>query len=190
MKRRGFGYVAPPKNRGHQKERANTDWSLAKIKAVEDRAEDDASVVVERKQTEPDMRSLAQRIGLPEGCNLDAEIARRKEAAIADPNSPQSIASKRRAAAVAEQYGLDADVERLYALFLRTCDLHRPRPTAVTMADRYPSQRFNVQVETTGPGGPPIGFAHFYPGRVDPYLVLGLEPLSLYIRLSPKPLIH
>jgi hypothetical protein len=89
----------------------------------------------------------------------------------------------------AKQFALDADVERLYALFLRTCDLPRRPMTAVTFADRYPSQRFTQQIETM-PGGMPEGWAHFNASTVDTYLILGLEPPGLYISLTqaPKPL--
>jgi hypothetical protein len=144
------------------------------LAAEQTKREADAAHVEVDKTTDPgdlDMRSLAERIGLQAGLDIDAELARRKEQDIADPNSPQSIASARRAAAVAERCGLDPDTRRLYALFLRTCDLARPRLTSVTVADRFPSQRYNVTVETTGPGGPPPGFAHFYPSRVNTHLV-------------------
>jgi hypothetical protein len=179
MKRRGFGYRAP--SREHQKERANSEFVSAGRRA----AEDDEPVVVERKQTEPDMRSLAQRIGLPEGCDLDAELARRKEVAIANLASSETMASERRAQYVASQNGLDETTQRIYALMLRSCELFRPRQTSVAVVDRNSRERFNVPLETTGPGGPPSGFTYLYPNNILVEHILGLPPPVPATLLSP-----
>jgi hypothetical protein len=55
----------------------------------------------------------------------------------------------------------------------------------VALADNYRSHRVNVAVETTGPGGPPDGFAHFYPANVPLEAILGLPPRGLVPMVTP-----
>ena len=151
MKRSGFGYRL---TREAQKERANADTRR--------RDEDDEPVVV-RKKSEPELRSREEAYNIGIGLDFDAELARRKEATIHDPKSFEMAASQRRARDVAERYNLTPDVEKLYALMLRTCDLPRKRQTMVATANRY--RRVEIPIESN-PAGIPDGFAPYYPANV------------------------
>jgi len=180
MKRRAFGWVPPTKNRAFQKERMGAQ----KLEAQ--RREHDSELAnVQIKKTTDAVPSLAERIGLGVGEDLDAEMARRKEAAIQDPRSFEMAASQKRARDVAERYGLSPEIEALYAVMLRTTDPPRKRQTAVATANTYRSQRVERVVETTGSGGPPDGFAHYYPANVPLEAILGLPLPGLPPMLFP-----
>jgi hypothetical protein len=170
--RRGF---PPPKDRREKATAIDREKRLARTDADEPPPE----------LRPRDDRPLAQRIGLAPGLDLDAELDRRKQAAIADPDSPQWRASVARAAFVAQEYGLDADQERLYALFLRSVDLPMPRQTTIAVADPNTNERVNVNIMAT-PGGISDGFASFYPSQIDPYLVLGPTPRGLVPMVTPS----
>jgi len=175
MKRSGFGYRL---TREAQKERANADTR---------RRDGDDEPVVVRKKSEPELRSREEAYNIGIGLDFDAELARRKEATIHDPKSFEMAASQRRARDVAERYNLTPDVEKLYALMLRTCDLPRKRQTMVATANRY--RRVEIPIESN-PAGIPDGFAPYYPANVPLEAILGLPipgPPPMRFPLSQAP---
>jgi hypothetical protein len=111
--------------------------------------------------------------------DLDAELDRRRQAVIADPNSNQFQASTRYAELCAAKHGWSYETTRIYALFVRSVDLPKPRPVTVALVDTKARERVNVQVTHCGPGAPPDGFATFLPANIDPWLVLGMTPPGL-----------
>jgi hypothetical protein len=183
MKRRrgGFGYESAPKARAREiAARAGAVERLGAIERQKADAERDADDPLPNAKEAPreDTRSVAQKIGLGVGLDLDAELDRRRLAMIADPASIEHQASSQYAQRRGEQHSWAEDTTRLYALFLRSVDLPRPRQTSISLPkDRRDSDRPSATIMTHGrPGSPPEGWALFEPARIDAHLVLGLEP--------------
>jgi hypothetical protein len=78
-----------------------------------------------------------------------------------------------------QELGLSETGARLYALALRATDTPELRQTPVAMADPETDlrgHRINTLVHTTGPGGPPAGWSHYFPSRLPATAILGLPP--------------
>jgi hypothetical protein len=182
MKRRSaFGYIAPPKSRAVElRERTAVTERLDNIARQKADAAREAGEPLPsaREQPKEDTRSVAERIGLQPGYDLDAELDRRGQEVIADPNSAAFQASTSYAQRRGAQHGWAEDTTRLYALFLRSCDLPRPRQTSIYLPkERKDSDRPSATLTTYGrPGSPPEGWATFEPSRINAQLVLGLPP--------------
>jgi hypothetical protein len=184
--RSGFGYSPAPKARAAEiKARSGAAERLDSIERQ--RAEGEESALPDAlEKPKPDTRSIAERIGLQPGMDLDAELDRRRTAIIANPASDAYKASTNYAELCGEKYGWkENNTIYQYALFLRSVDLPKPRPTMIPLVDTRAKQRVNVQVTTAGPGAPPDGFAIFEPSRIDPWLVLGLKPPGLQPTSTP-----
>jgi hypothetical protein len=177
MKKRAaaFGYQPRPKAHAREiaaaygaRERLN---SIARDKA--ERTEDDQPLPDAVRRVSLAERAAIWRQTLAPGVDLDCQIARDKEAALAKPNSAGFIED------LMADLGLSESGARLYALALRSIETPEIRSQTVAMADPATgrtSDRFNISVTTTGPGGPPIGTAHYYPSQIPAQLVLGLPP--------------
>jgi hypothetical protein len=187
MKRRSaFGYIAPPKSRAvEMRERTAVTERLDNIARQKADAAREAGEPLPsaREQPKEDTRSVAERIGLQPGYDLDAELDRRGQAVIADPNSAAFQASTGYAQRRGEQHDWSADTIRLYALFLRSVDLPRPRQTSIYLAkERKDSDRPSATITTYGrPGSPPEGWATFLPANINAQLILGLPPSQALI---------
>jgi hypothetical protein len=178
--RRGYKL---PIDRAGQKERAEAA-------ARQEREREDTPLPSAKEQPKDDTRSVAERIGLGAGLDLDAELDRRRLAMIASPDSTVFAASTKYAEMCGERHGWSDNTKYQYALALRSIDLPRPRQTTVALVDREQRERFHVPV-TTNPAGVPDGWALFLPANVDPWLILGLTPPSLQpaptlLSLSPS----
>jgi hypothetical protein len=180
--KRGFGYRLAAR---HGQER-----TVNQMLAAEQAKRDAAAAAIETKAVRAnDSRTLAELYGAPFGYDIDLWRTEEHKRAAADPNSLQTLASQRRAAFVADQFELSPEIERIYALLLRLCELPVKRLTFVGLVDCNTRERFNMPVPTT-PGGIPPGFAHLHLNAVDAHLVLGLEPPGLdeMVSLTYSPL--
>jgi hypothetical protein len=124
-------------------------------------------------------RTMMRRQQLGMGVDLDAQVAREREAAFARPNSPGFIQQ------LIAELGLSELGARIYALALRSVELPEPRLTSVALADPATgrtSDRITAQVLPTGhPMLANAGLAHYYPSRIPAQAVLGVPadaPLS------------
>ena len=173
MKRRGFGYTPPPKSRA--KEMAGRTGAAERLDAIArqkaDAAGDDHAPLPDAaRRLSLAERTAIRRSTLGPGLDLDAQIARDKEAALAKPNSPEFVQRLR------QELGLSETGARLYALALRAIDTPELRQTTVAIADPETGlrgHRINTSVQTTGPGGPPPGWSHYFPSRLPAQAILG-----------------
>jgi hypothetical protein len=184
MKKRGWGYTPPPKSRAvAMRARAGVAERLDSVarEKAERRAEDN-----EPLRDAPQRLTLAEstarkRAQLAPGCDLDAQIARDKEAAMSRPSPPQFIQI------VMDDLGLSEAAARLYGLALRSVEAPEPRQTSIAMADPVTgrtSDRINLSVTPTGhPMRPDPGWGNYHPGRIPAQAVLGLPPSA---PLSPQ----
>src|SRR5262249_21202485 len=106
------------------------------------------------------------------GLDLDAQVARDKEAAFARPNSPGFIQQ------LIDELGLSEIGARMYALALRSVELPEPRPTSVSLADPVTGLITNRITAQVLPSGHPMlanaGLAHYTPSRIPAQAILGL----------------
>jgi hypothetical protein len=171
VKRKGFGYVE--KGRAHLAQVRSGSAELARQQHEHDAEAARISTQVRRTDERP--LSRAERLGCPPGRDLDAWEAELKERAIANPDSYEMTASKKCAAIVASKYGLTSEVERIYALMLRTANLIQPRPTTVAVMDPQANQRVYFSIQAM-PANMLAGFAPLNIAAIDPYQALELSP--------------
>jgi hypothetical protein len=179
MKKRGWGYVPPPKSRtAGMRERTGVAERLDSI--ARDRAErqaedkDNTPLIDTPRRMSLAERTMQRRQQLGMGLDLDAQVARDKEAAFARPNSPGFIQQ------LIDELGLSELGARAYALALRSVEMPEPRLTSVSLADPVSgrtSERITAQVL---PSGHPMlanaGLAHYTPSRIPAQAILGLPP--------------
>jgi hypothetical protein len=177
MKKRGWGYVPPPKNRAAgMRERTGVAERLDSIARdrAERAAEDDTPLFDAPRRMSLAERTMQRRQTLPAGIDLDAQVAREREAAFARPNSPGFIQH------LVEELGLSELGARIYALALRSIEIPEQRQTSVSIADPVSglvSERITASVIPTGhPMLANAGLAHYYPSRIPAQAVLGLPP--------------
>jgi hypothetical protein len=194
MKRKAYGYVVPaataaPKKQLTVAQRLESErlQRLAQVARIDVPSSPLPGNDTPLPLTERDNRTLEQRMGLETGADRDAELDRRKQATIADPNSDESRASRDWAARVANEWGWDDIGRDLYALELRSVTIPKERPIPVELPmPGEMKQRFNTNIMGLGHGAPPEGQAWFHPGNLNPWLVLGLEPPGLQRMVSPS----
>jgi hypothetical protein len=175
VRKKGWGYQPPPRSRA--KEVAARTGVVERLTGVarqkaESIGDNEPLPDASRPLTLAEKTALARQT-LPTGVDLDAEIARRKEAALAKPNSPQFVEH------LMTGLGLSELAARVYALALRATEAPEVRPTQVVNADPRTgrtSDRITVTVPTTGPGGPPIGWGVYQPAQLPAQAILGLPP--------------
>jgi hypothetical protein len=187
LKRRsGFGYTPAPKPRA--KEVAARAGASARLQSIEQQK---AEAEREDKDNEP-LRDAPKRMTLAERTagkrqqlgpclDLDAQVARDREQALARPNSQEFIRQ------LVAETGLSDAAARIYAIALRCVEAHESKPVMVAIADPVTGMcrdRFNVAIQPSGhPMLPGEGAAHYYPSRVSLEAILGLRPGA---QLSPQ----
>jgi hypothetical protein len=139
MKRRGFGYAVPaatavPKKMNlAQRLEAERLQRLAQAARIDIPSSPIPNNDAPLPLTERDNRPLEQRMGLDTGADRDAELDRRKQATIADPNSPESRASKDYAERVANELGWDETAQHIYGLAVRSVEISKQRPMSIAI---------------------------------------------------------
>jgi hypothetical protein len=191
MKKRGYGFQPPAASSAPKKmnlaQRLETErlQRLAEVARITVPSSPIPSSDAPLPTTERDNRPLEQRMGLDAGADRDAELDRRKQAAIADPESPESRASESWAARVAEANGWDDIARDVYALALRSVTIPKQCSIPVTVAVAG-ERRVNTSIMGYGDLAPPEGYAWFYPGNLNPWLILGLQPPGLQPMVTPS----
>jgi hypothetical protein len=173
-KRRGFGYTPPPKSRAVAlRQRTGVAERLTSV--ARDKAEQ-ADADNEPLRDAPPRLTLAERTmlrrqTLPMGLDLDAQVARDREAAMHRPNSPAFLQT------LMDELGLSEMAARMYALALRSVEIPEPRPTSIAIASPtgHVSDRLIASVIPTGHAmRPDPGWAPYYPANIPPAAILGL----------------